>query len=74
MDREAGGVSTIPEVTERDELTVQVSTASLRIQFPIPGKDLKHKSAAKDYLSIHEVTEVAEYDEIFYLAKADQKY
>jgi len=31
-------------------------------------------SEAKDYLSIHEMTEVAEYDEIFFLAKAEHKY
>ena len=31
-------------------------------------------SRAKKYLSIHEMTEVAEYDEIYYLAKHDQKY
>ena len=31
-------------------------------------------SKAKDYLSLHEQTEVAEYDEVFYLAKSDQKY
>ena len=29
---------------------------------------------AKKFLSIHEQTEVAEYEEIFYLAKQDQKY
>ena len=28
-------------------------------------------SRAKKYLSIHEMTEVSEYDEVFYLAKQD---
>ena len=35
---------------------------------------MKSHPVAKDYLSIHEVTEVGEYDEIFYLAPADKKY
>ncbi len=61
-------------MTERDELTVQLRTASPGIQFPISGKKVKSISRAKDYLSIHEQTEVAEYDEIYYLAKQDQKY
>ena len=38
------------------------------------GSDVKSHAVAKDYLSIHEVTEVGEYDEIFYLAPADKKY
>ena len=38
------------------------------------GKVLKTVSQSKNFLSIHEQTEVAEYDEIYYLAKADQKY
>lgn len=62
------GVSTIPEVTERDELTVQVRTTSPSITFPISGKRLQALSQAKNYLSIHEQTEVAEYEEIYYLA------
>ena len=60
-------------MTERDELTVQVRTVS-PIQFPISGKLLKTMSKAKNYLSLHEQTEVAEYEEIFYLAKQEQKY
>lgn len=31
-------------------------------------------SEVKDYLSNHEMTEVAEYEEIFYLAKPEHKY
>ena len=65
------GVSTIPEVTERDELTVQMRTVTPAIQFPIQGKVLKTVSQSKNFLSIHEQTEVVEYDEIYYLAKAD---
>ena len=29
---------------------------------------------AKKFISIHEQTEVAEYEEVYYLAKQDQKY
>jgi len=31
-------------------------------------------SRAAEYLSIHEKNEVAEYEEVYYMAKADQKY
>ena len=44
------------------------------IEFPIPGKQVKNMAECKKYLSIHEETEVGEYDHIYYLAKADQKY
>ena len=67
------GVVTIPEVTERDELTVQQDTTS-PISFPISGNALKAMPVAKDFLSIHEMTEVAEYEEIWYLAQQAQKY
>ena len=70
MERD-GGVATIPEVTERDELTVQLRTASPGLSFPISGQAVKQKSRAKDYLSIHEQNEVGEYDEVYYLAKAE---
>ena len=49
-------------------------TTTPSVQFPIAGKQLKNMSQAKKYLSIHEETEVSEYDHIYYLAKADQKY
>ena len=67
-------VSTIPEVTERDELTLGMLSTSLTIQFPLPGKKVLNSSRANDYLSIHEKNEVAEYEEVYYLAKAEQKY
>lgn len=73
VDRE-NGVSTIPEVTEREELTVALRTASPALQFPISGKDIKTNSRALRYLSVHEQNEVAEYEEVWYLAKNEQKY
>lgn len=51
-----------------------MGSTSPEIHFPIDGKRLKQMSSARHYLSIHEQTEVVEFEEIFYLAKADQKY
>ena len=67
-------MSTIPEVTERDEITVVHRTASPHIKFPIAGKDIPGMSRAKEYLSMHEKGEVTEFEEVYYLAKQDQKY
>ena len=66
-------MTTIIEATnEHDENTTVVQEKT--IQYPMRGSDVKSHPVAKDYLSIHEVTEVGEYDEIFYLAPADKKY
>ena len=73
----ASGVGTIPEENEKDELTsrkVQNNSNSPVFDYPIQGKYLSQMPKAKGYLSIHELTEVQEYDEVFYLAKADSKY
>jgi len=64
-------VSTIPEVTERDEFTVVHRTASPNLKFPIKGKELQGNSRSKQYLSLHEQNEVTEFEEVWYLAKQD---
>ena len=62
----------IGATNEHDENTTVVQEKT--IQYPMRGSDVKSHPVAKDYLSIHEVTEVSEYDEIFYLAPPDKKY
>ena len=42
--------------------------------YPIQSKYLTSMPKSKEFLSIHELTEVQEYDEVYYLAKADKKY
>ena len=73
-------VGTIPEVNEKEELTtVQVrenkTKANLKpneiFDFPISGKALTSMNRSKEYFSMHELTEVQEYEDVYYIAKAD---
>ena len=38
------------------------------IKFPLKGKDAGLISEVKSFLSAHELTEISEYEEIYYLA------
>lgn len=75
----SSAVGTIPEVNEKEELTtVNVGrervTRTPKFDFPVSGKVVTSMPLSKEYLSMHELTEVQEYEEVWYLAKADQKY
>ena len=49
-------------------------TRTPKFDFPVSGKVVTSMPLSKEYLSMHELTEVQEYEEVWYLAKADQKY
>ena len=70
-------MTTIIEVTnEQDDQStvVQSSHQVKKVSYPIKGSEVKSHPVAKEMLSIHEVTEVGEYDEVYYLAPSDKKY
>ena len=48
-----------------------VKTPKTKFDFPVPGKIVTSLPTAKEYLSMHELTEIQEYEEVWYLAKAD---
>ena len=73
----ASGVGTIPEENEKDELTsrqIRSKSKSPLFDYPIQGKYLTSMPKSKEYLSIHELTEVQEYEEVYYVAKSGMKY
>lgn len=69
----AAGTSTIPEASERDELTVQEMSEArdLGIKYPVsPAQILK--SYAK-FLTDAEQEEITEFDEVYYIAADEYK-
>ena len=52
--------SIIPEVSERDELTVN-ETTNLKIDFPIDNSIVKQKLLSDKYLTDYEKQEIDEY-------------
>ena len=65
-------VNTIIEVSNGEEDN-QTMVLDKTINYPIKGTEVKSHPQAKEMLSIHENTEVAEYDLIYYLAPPDKK-
>ena len=63
----------IPEASEREELTVN-ETSNMNIDFPIEPHDAKGTRAIADkYLTAAEITEVEDYEQLYYLCENDQK-
>jgi hypothetical protein len=72
--------ATIAEANEQEEATTLIKQIDSKIQsndilrFPLNGPKAKLMPAAQQFLSLHEEGEIAEYEEIFYLAPKDKKY
>lgn len=63
----------IPEASEREELTVN-ETSNMNIDFPIEPHEAKgNKAIAEKYLTASELTEVDDYEQLYYLCENDQK-
>ena len=65
----SSGVGTIPEVNEKEELTTvnvgrERAAKTPKFDFPVTGKVVTSMPLSKEYLSMHELTEVQEYEEV----------
>ena len=61
--------SVIPEASEREELTVN-ETSNMNIDFPIEPHEAKgNKAIADKYLTASELTEVDDYEQLYYLCE-----
>jgi hypothetical protein len=57
----------------RRKLDKNITRVTGEVQFPLTGAEVR-RSHAEKYLNSHEMAEVEEFEEVWYLSKQDQKY